>query len=246
MKIFREIFGRIWALWGIFTFIVTFLIIFIPSMITYLIPGKKGQTIFIGIAKIWMRTWLFLIASNLKIRGKQHFRKGETYIVTCNHASLMDVPITCPFIPGANKTIAKSSFTKIPLFGWYYNKGSVLVNRKDPASRRKSFVEMKQTLKDGMHMIIYPEGTRNKTNDPLTKFHDGAFKLAVESGSSIIPTVLLYTNKVLPRNKTFFLWPHHLEMHFLTSVPVDNKKADQLKEEVYNLMHDHFIKHNKA
>jgi 1-acyl-sn-glycerol-3-phosphate acyltransferase len=43
----------------------------------------------------------------------------------------------------------------------------------------KSFEKMKAVLEKGMHMSIYPEGTRNRTAEPLKKFHDGAFKLAV-------------------------------------------------------------------
>jgi 1-acyl-sn-glycerol-3-phosphate acyltransferase len=154
MRIFKEIFGRIWAVWGMASFIATFLIIFIPSMLTYAIPGKKGQEIFILISRIWMRIWLFLVACPLKVKGREHFSKGATYIVTCNHNSLMDVPLSCPFIPGANRTIAKKSFTKVPLFGWFYAKGSVLVDRNSEESRRRSFNEMKQTLNEGMHMSI--------------------------------------------------------------------------------------------
>jgi 1-acyl-sn-glycerol-3-phosphate acyltransferase len=72
----------------------------------------------------------------------------------------MDVPLSCPFIPGANKTIAKASFTKVPLFGFYYMKGSVLVDRNSDESRRKSYDKMKAVLKGNMHMSVYPEGTR--------------------------------------------------------------------------------------
>jgi len=90
MKIFKEIFGRVWALWGIISFVLTFLVIFIPSMITYLIPGKKGQYIFILIARAWMNVWLLLVACPIKIRGRSNFKKCERYIVTCNNNSLLD------------------------------------------------------------------------------------------------------------------------------------------------------------
>lgn len=241
MKILKEIFGRIWALWGIVTFIITFLIIFIPSMLTYLIPGKRGQHIFIIISRIWMRVWLFLIACPLKVKGQNNFKKGETYIVTCNHNSLMDIPLSCPFIPGANKTIAKSSFTKVPLFGFFYAKGSVLVNRKSDESRRRSFIEMKETLQQGMHMSVYPEGTRNRSDDPLKPFHDGAFKLAVETGKSIIPAVIFNTKKVLPLHKGFYFMPHRLGIHFLPEISVTGKTAKELKQEVFDVMWKYYL-----
>ena len=70
-----------------------------------------------------------------------------------------------------------------------------------------------------MHMSIYPEGTRNRTDEPLKKFYDGAFKLAVSTGNAIIPAVIFNTKKALPVNKTFFFLPHRLQMHFLEAVP---------------------------
>lgn len=210
-------------------------------MLTYLIPGKRGQHIFIIISRIWMRVWLFLIACPLKVKGQNNFKKGETYIVTCNHNSLMDIPLSCPFIPGANKTIAKSSFTKVPLFGFFYAKGSVLVNRKSDESRRRSFIEMKETLQQGMHMSVYPEGTRNRSDDPLKPFHDGAFKLAVETGKSIIPAVIFNTKKVLPLHKGFYFMPHRLGIHFLPEISVTGKTAKELKQEVFDVMWKYYL-----
>ena len=244
LNIFREIAGRVWAFWGILTFIITFLIIFIPSMLTWLMPGRRGQAIFIGISRIWMNAWLLLIASPLKVRGKQHFKKGKQYIVTFNHNSLMDVPLSCPYVPGANKTIAKSSFARIPLFGFFYMKGSVLVDRKSERSRKRSFDKMKEVLREGMHMLIYPEGTRNRSNESLKKFHDGAFKLAEVTGHDIIPAVLFNTKKALPLDKKFFLWPTKLELHFLKEVKSKGKTAEELKEEVFVLMKNTLIAYN--
>ncbi|RYY55853.1 MAG: 1-acyl-sn-glycerol-3-phosphate acyltransferase [Chitinophagaceae bacterium] len=243
MKIFREIFARIWAVWGIISFIATFFIIFLPAMVCYLIPDPKGAAIFTRIAKIWMSTWLFLVACPVRIRGKQHFRKGKAYIVTCNHNALMDVPLSSPFIPGANKTIAKTSFTKIPLFGWYYAKGSVLVDRNSDASRRSSVMEMKKVLSLGMHMCIYPEGTRNRSTEPLKKFYDGAFKLAVDTGTAVIPTLIFNTKKALPIHKTFYFLPTKLEMHFLEPVEPGTLKAAELKDKVFAIMADYYTAH---
>jgi 1-acyl-sn-glycerol-3-phosphate acyltransferase len=56
-------------------------------------------------------------------------------------------------------------------------------------------------------MCIYPEGTRNKTDEPLTAFHDGAFKLAIDAGKSIIPSLMFYTRIVMPADQGFYLCP---------------------------------------
>jgi 1-acyl-sn-glycerol-3-phosphate acyltransferase len=239
MRILKNIFCRLWAVWGIVIFAATVIIVVIPICLTFLIKEPLGTEIFRRISKLWMQLFLPLIGCPLKVRGKQYFEKGKTYVVVCNHNSLMDVPITTPFVPGANKTIAKKSFTKAPLFGWIYRTGSVLVDRNSDESRRQSFEEMKKTLKDGLHMVIYPEGTRNRTNDPLKQFYDGAFKLAVDSQKDIIPAVIFNTKKVLPANKAFYLEPHKLAMHFLPPVSSSNITSKELKQKVFQIMWDY-------
>jgi 1-acyl-sn-glycerol-3-phosphate acyltransferase len=238
----KNLLGGLAAFWAMITFIITFLVFFIPSMICWLIPDPLGQDIFIRIARIWMRIWLPLAGCPIRIKGKQNFKKGENYIVTCNHNSLMDVPLSCPFIPGPNKTIAKSSFAKIPLFGWYYMKGGILVDRKRDQSRRRSFEKMKTVLAAGMHMSVYPEGTRNRTDQPLKSFHSGAFRLAVETGKAIIPAVIFHTKKVLPPGKKFFFQPHKLEMHFLEAIRPQGLSIEELKQRVYLVMQDYYVR----
>ena len=180
---------------------------------------------------------------SLTVKGKENFKKGETYIVTCNHNSMLDVPLSSPFIQGPNKTIAKSSFARVPLFGSFYMKGSVLVDRKNEISRRQSFDKMKAVLRQGIHMCIYPEGTRNRTNEPLTKFHGGAFKLPVETGTAIMPAVIFNTKKVLPANKPFFFWPSKVAIHFLPPVSTANLTADQLKEKIFQITMEYYTSH---
>lgn len=161
----------------------------------------------------------------------------------CNHRSLMDPPLSTPAIPGPNKTIAKAEMAKIPLFGIMYKAGSVLVNRKSEEGRRQAYLKMREVLEQGLHMCIYPEGTRNKTAEPLQRFHDGAFRLAVESGKPLIPALIFNTGTVLPR-KPFFFWPAKVEMHFLAPIDVEGKTVQELKDEAFAVMKDYYT--NKA
>ena len=242
---FLEIFARFWALWGLLTFVSTFLIILIPSLLTGIVKGAKGQYLFIKVSKIWMSVWLTLIGCSIKIKGKEHFKKGETYILTFNHNTFLDVPLSCPFIPGPNKTIAKKSMSKIPLFGLFYKKGSVLVDRKDDKSRRSSYEYMKKVLAQKIYMCIYPEGSRNRTKELLKPFYEGAFKLAVETKTEIIPSLLFNTGKAMPVNKFFYLLPAKLEMHFLAPVKIsEGVTYSSLKEIVFTQMKDFFVKNS--
>ena len=98
-------------------------------------------------------------------------------------------------------------------------------------------------IKQGIHICIYPEGTRNRTSEPLKKFYDGAFKLAVETKKSVIPAVIFNTKKVLPLDKAFYFWPHRIEMHFLEPVQVQDKNSEQLKQEVSDVMKIYYVEH---
>ena len=237
-----EIFARVWAIWGLITFVVTFLIFFLPSMLSHFFPEKKGQTLFILVSRVWIRCWLFLIGCSLKVKGKQNFNPNETYIVTLNHNTLLDVPITCPFIPGANKTIGKSSFAKVPIFGFFYKRGGIMVDRNSTKSKAESYTKMKQVLAQKMIMCIFPEGTRNKTNQPLKAFYDGAFKLATETQTPIIPALLFKTNKAQPNNKTMYLLPTKLEMHFLEPIATTDISIKELNNKVFEIMLNYYSK----
>lgn len=240
----KNLLAKICAVWALLTFMITFLIIFLPSMISHLIPGRAGQAYFIVVARIWMSVWLPIVGCPIRVRGKEHFADGRTYVVACNHNSMMDIPLSSPFIPGPNKTIAKKSFAKIPIFGWFYSRGSVLVDRKSDASRRESYQKMKDVLAQGMHMCIYPEGTRNKTANLLGPFHSGAFRLALETRTPIMPGVILHTKKVLPANKPFSFIPHRLEFHFLKPIEIEETDTiDTLKSKTASIMEAFLIQH---
>jgi 1-acyl-sn-glycerol-3-phosphate acyltransferase len=243
MNFLKNIFARVWALWALVTFVLTFLIIVGPSMIAHLYKNEKeGQDFFISVSRIWMRIWLTLIGCPLSVIGKENFKKDKNYVVVYNHNAFLDVPLSAPFVPGGNKTIAKDSFAKVPIFAWFYKRGGIMVNRKDEKSRIRSLEEMKVVLQKGMHMCLYPEGTRNRTDKPLKDFHNGAFKLAIDANKEIIPCVIIGTKKAMPIHKTFYLLPTKLKMIFLPPVSSNNIDAKSLNKKVYDIMYDVFVK----
>jgi 1-acyl-sn-glycerol-3-phosphate acyltransferase len=240
-----EIFGRIWALWALLLFVGTMIIFIVPFLLfCYFRPDPLKTIRFISFSRVWMGIFLYGVGCPLKIRGKEFFENGETFIVVCNHNSLIDVPVSSPGIPGGNKTIAKIEMARIPIFSLLYKTGSVLVDRKNDASRRESFTKMKEVLDMGLHMCIYPEGTRNKTDQPLKHFHDGAFRLALMTGKRIVPAVIFNSKRALPASKSFFIWPQPLAMHFLP--PVDflpDENIDSLRERTFKRMWEYFEEH---
>lgn len=244
----KNILGRIYALYALLLFAGMMLIVLIPVSIASFWPEPVPTRVFIAIGRRWMNIYLPLIGCPTRLKGMENFASGQTYVIVCNHNSMMDVPITTGYIPGANKTLAKASMGKIPLFGILYRIGGILVDRSSEASRKQSILDMKEALSKGIHMLLYPEGTRNRTADPLKSFYDGAFALAIDTQMPLMPSVLFNTKKILPPEKTFFAWPHRIEYHILPPIPTTGMTRDDLpalKEKVFRLMWDYYEANNK-
>lgn len=224
------------ALWALLVFTITLLIVYLPVALAGLIPEPRRTVVVFALFRAWMSLFFLLSGVRRKYTGRHHFAPGQRYVVVCNHRSFMDVPLTSPGIPGANKTIAKIEMARIPVFGLIYRRGSVIVDRKNEESRRASYGKMKEVLAMGMHMCIYPEGTRNKGTAPLQRFHDGAFRLAVETGTPVIPAVIRGTARILPPAAALYFRPGRVSMKFLPPVPSVGKSVEGLKSEVFGMM----------
>ena len=188
---------------------------------------------------------MLLSGIRFSVRGKHHFDGLENAVIVCNHNSMLDIPVSFPFLPRANKTIAKKSLSKVPIFGWIYSIGTVLVDRNDSKSRQSSYNEMKYVLNHGLDMLLYPEGTRNKTSAPLKSFYDGAFKLAIETQKPIVPVVLLNSKKMLPAKPTMYFRPGKITMNILPPVYPQGHTINSLKQEVYDIMAAYYLANEK-
>ncbi len=234
------------ALWAVIIFTSTILLVALFVFLTGWMKEPRKTESFRRLSVIWIRTFYFLTGCRFRVKGTSNFEKGKVYVVTANHNSFLDVTSLTPFIPGPNKTIAKIEMSRIPIFGLVYKRGSILVDRKDKDSRKQSFIKMIQVLQSGMHVCIYPEGTRNKTNLPLKEFHDGAFRLAMDTGKDVIPAILLNTKKALPPGKGFYFRPMKMELHFLPPIRVQQfENFESLKVEVKKQMWDYISQNQK-
>jgi len=246
MKLIGKIAGHIYFVLGMLLFVATMLVVVIPIWLTSRLPEPRRAKVMHPIFKGWMSVFMPLVGCPVLRKGKEHFKKGENYVVVTNHNSLVDVPVSSPWIPGPNKTLAKIEMARIPVFGVIYKAGSILLDRKSEVSRRQSFTDMQQALDMGLHLCLYPEGTRNKTNHPIQRFYDGAFITAIKSQKAIIPGIIFNTGRILPHDKKMWARPLPIRFHFLEPVPTKGLTLDDLpalKEKVHRLMSDYYLAH---
>lgn len=248
MKYVKNILGHLYFVYGMILFVITMIIVFIPIWLISLLKQPARARALHPVFRTWMGIFMPLAGCPVIRKGKSNFAPGQNYVVVINHNSLVDIPVSSPWIPGPNVTLAKSEMAKIPLFGVIYKAGSVLVNRKSENSRRESFTKMQDMLDKGVHLCLYPEGTRNKTDQPIQNFFDGAFITAIKSQRPIIPGVIFNTGKILPHDKKLWAWPMPIHFHFLPPVPTKGLTLNDvamLKQEIHTLMQNYYVAHFK-
>lgn len=236
----KAILGRIYFVYGMLLFAVTMLpvallIFLFRAFSSEQLADRAIQKIF----QLWMGLYMPLIFCPVKHVGREHFKKGKNYVVTLNHNTLADVPVSSPGIPGPNKTLAKVEMSKIPVFGYIYTSGSILVTRQDAQSRAESYGKMVAALEKGLHLCLFPEGTRNKTKEPLARFFDGAFKVAIMAQKPIIPGLIFGTKAILDPARKMWAWPHRIEFHFLPEIDTNGlvvEDTEMLKQRVFQTM----------
>jgi 1-acyl-sn-glycerol-3-phosphate acyltransferase len=115
----------------------------------------------------------------------------------------MDIPALVVTIKGQFRALAKKELLKLPVFGWIAQIMCVVVDRSNNESRRKSMENLKRILGMGISVLIFPEGTQNRTKEMLQPFYDGAFRIAVETQQPIIPIVVLGAGEIMPPGRAF-------------------------------------------
>ena len=178
-----------------------------------------------------------------------HDRKRQ-YVFVFNHISFIDIPVIMLSIPFQNfRILGKAEMGKIPIFGFIYRSAVVMVERDNPEIRAKSVTQLKSVLKKGISVVIAPEGTFNTTHEPLKFFYDGAFKIAIETQTSIKPMLFLDSYDRLNYNSIFSMTPGKCRTIFLKEIPVDGLTLDDvdlLKEKVYKAMEAGLIRYKAS
>ncbi len=244
----KDILARIYFVYIGLLFAFTMIWVALAIFIVHLIVSeKKFPAALRKIYAVWMGIYMPLIFCPVRHYGHDKFMKEKNYVVVINHNSFMDIPVSAPGIPVPSKTLAKVELSKVPVFGYIYAKGSILVDRQNRKSRYESFMQMKDALANGLSLCLYPEGTRNVSGDLLGSFKDGAFKTAMAGNVDVLPGIILGTKNILHPTRKMYAWPHQIEIHFLDAIDISKYGAGEvgaLREDVRNVMLQ-FIERNK-
>jgi 1-acyl-sn-glycerol-3-phosphate acyltransferase len=199
----------------------------------------KGGNFIYKVIKVWGAIWYPLIGIWVKNIYEVPHDTTSQYIFVANHISYMDIPPCVTSFNQPIRVLAKYEMSKIPFFGIIYKSACVLVDRRDAEKRAQSVRELKYFLGKHVSIFIFPEGTFNETGAPLKDFFDGAFRIAIETQTSIKPILLVDTFDRLHYKSIFSLTPGPCRVVFMEEVPVVGLTMHDLpaiKKKVYNLM----------
>jgi 1-acyl-sn-glycerol-3-phosphate acyltransferase len=197
MKILKDIFSFCWAVWGAFWFMLI-MVIFTPLYaIIFGIFGRKYVRQCIWINCNYLCPFLLRVCLiRMKVYAKEKIDPHKTYVFVANHLSQIDIVASAASVPHPVRFLAKSEIKNIPFFGSMTKMLAIMVDRKNAESRAKSVQYMVMELQKGNSVMIYPEGTRNRTENPLKEFKDGAFRVAIMSQVPIAVQTLVGTKEV--------------------------------------------------
>ncbi|HUX10444.1 MAG TPA: lysophospholipid acyltransferase family protein [Terriglobia bacterium] len=150
-----------------------------------------------GCARVWSRLILATSRIRLSVEGLENVDPGRTVIFCSNHPSAMDIPILFVSLPVQFRFLAKRGLFHVPFLGWHLRRsGHIPVDRGRPREALKGFDQAAKRIKEGRPVVVFPEGSRSRTNEMLP-FKSGTFYLAILSGVPVIPMTLVGSREVL-------------------------------------------------
>ncbi|HAD11821.1 MAG TPA: hypothetical protein DCF33_05210 [Saprospirales bacterium] len=185
--------AKIWAVFAAAVFLILMtLSLPIVGLNMIITPGQRAlRSNIYYLHHIFTPVFLFLVGIRLKVEGKELLDPKGSYVIVGNHKSSLDFILNAHAFPGVFRFLAKQELQKIPVFGYIVKKMCLNVDRSSAMSRARSVVALKQQLAEGWSIFIYPEGSRNSGDQPIGKFYDGAFRIAIQTGAPLaIQTIL--------------------------------------------------------
>ena len=175
---------------------------------------------------------------SVTVKGKENLDSNQPAIMVANHLSLLDVLIVFRLFTHF-KWISKQENFHVPLIGW-----NMTLNRYIPLRRggKSGVIQMiklcRQSLAEGNSLFIFPEGTRSPDGH-MRRFKDGAFDLAIETGTPLQPLVIQGTSQALPKRGFVLQGRHPISVEVLEVIPperFEGKTAEELAEETRRLI----------
>ncbi len=210
----------------------------LTAIITILtIPWKNSEPVH-KIQQWWAQSFCRLLFIKVEVTGLENIPQGQSCVLVANHQSMADVFTIYGWLPVIFKWIMKQELRKVPFIGAGCKAaGHIFIDRSSRAAAKNSIQKAKEILKDGICVVIFPEGTRTKTGK-VGRFKRGAFAIAGDLQLPIIPISLTGCYEVWPSGRAYAMH-HKIHMHVsapMTTEDYNDEFIEQVRQAVIDGM----------
>lgn len=185
-------------MWLIKNFIVILYSLLIAILSILIYPFDNRNRLSNPLMKIWTKAVLFIYGIKVNVYGKENIDAGKGKIYISNHASYLDIFVQLAYLPDNVRMIYKKEINKVPLLGWaLFCAGFIALDRDRVREAMRSLDKAAKRVKNGLSVVIYPEGTRT-IDGKVGEFKRGVFFLADKAKADIIPLTLSGTLELMP------------------------------------------------
>ncbi|WP_237277236.1 lysophospholipid acyltransferase family protein [Tenacibaculum ovolyticum] len=241
MKYLLFPFRLIWRIWFYLLMIIS--VIAMSPFILVLLSDEKYYGTFWKLMRVWAFFLIYAMGFRLKFEREQELDPEKSYVFIANHASLLDPWMMIASSKNPILFVGKKELVKLPLFGFFYKKAVIMVDRKDPKSRRRVYTRIKKRLDEGLSIAIFPEGLVPNENVVLAPFNNGAFSLSIQYKMPIVPQ-LYFDGKRLFSWDFFKGHPGVFRIKQCKFIETDNlTKEDKnaLKKQAFDLLYNELL-----
>jgi HAD superfamily hydrolase (TIGR01490 family) len=193
------------------------------------LTGSRREAIDLGIT-LGGELGSALAGVRLDVQGAEHLATRPA-VFLFNHQSQLDVLVLAKLLRGGFTGVAKKELANTPGFGLAFRLADVaFIDRGDPAKARQALEPAVQRLREGISLVIAPEGTRSATPN-LGPFKKGAFHVARQAGVPIVPIVIRNAGELMWRGATT-IQSGTVQVRVLPPVPTEGWTIKDLNEKV--------------
>lgn len=221
------------------TFLGLFLICSLPFLLLEWIIGKFNMDFknksSLAIVKWAFRVCLFIAGTKVTVIGEENVPVDEAVLYVGNHRSYFDILLTYVRVPRPCGYIAKKEMFRYPILRrWMQFLHCLFLDRDNIKEGLKTILEGIEKLKSGISICIFPEGTRNKTEEDFLEFKAASLKLADKSGCPIIPMVLNNTDEIFEKHMPRII-PTHVVIEYTKPI-YPNQLSKEEKKNLNNMV----------
>ena len=192
------------------------------------------------LCRLWVRINLLACGVRVRTRRLAPLDPQTPYVFMSNHRSQFDVLAVIAALPEYQlRWVAKVELTRVPVFGWALRRsGHIIIDRSDSTQAVRSLRAAELRMREGISVMIFPEGTRATPRDTLLRFKKGGFMMALDAGVPIVPMVVRDSDKVLPR-RAWRVAAGDIEVVVGRPIPAAGVDRDELIRRVRSFMLEH-------